>query len=49
MKVVIATCFESNEERVSFVLETCQKRQYETKVITTDFSHINKQKRMSIP
>lgn len=49
MKAIIVTCFESNEERVSFVLETCQKRQYDTKVITTDFSHINKQKRDSIP
>ena len=49
MKVVIATCFESNEERVSFVLEACKKRKYNTKVITTDFSHIKKQKRTNIP
>lgn len=49
MKVIIVTCFESNEERVSFVLEACKKRKYNTKVITTDFSHIKKQKRTSIP
>lgn len=49
MKVVIATCFESNEERLSFVLEACKKRDYFVKVITTDFSHIKKQKRTSIP
>ena len=45
MKVVIATCFESNEERVSFVLDACKKRKYNTKVITSDFSHIKKRKR----
>ena len=49
MKVVIATCFESNEERVSFVLETCKLRKYKTKVFTTDFSHIKKAKRTTIP
>ena len=49
MKVVIATCFESNEERVSFVLDACKSRNYATKVYTTDFSHIKKQKRESIP
>lgn len=49
MKVVIATCFESNEERVSFVLEACKNRKYKTKVFTTDFSHIKKQKRINIP
>ena len=49
MRVVIATCFESNEERVSFVLEACKKRKYKTKVFTTDFSHIKKQKRTNVP
>lgn len=49
MKVVIATCFESNEERLSFVLETCKQRKYDTKVFTTDYSHIKKKKRTSIP
>lgn len=49
MKVVIATCFESNEERVSFVLDACKSRKYKTKVFTTDFSHIKKQKRENIP
>lgn len=49
MKVIITTCFESNEERVAFILEACRKRKYNTKVITTDFSHIKKQKRTNIP
>lgn len=49
MKVVIATCYESNEERVSFVLQACKKRKYDVTVITSDFSHIKKQKRVSIP
>ena len=49
MKVVIATCYESNEERVSFVLDACKKRKYKTVVYTTDFSHIKKQKRKNIP
>lgn len=49
MKVVIATCFESNEERLSFVLDACKSRKYKTKVYTTDFSHIKKQKRTNIP
>ena len=49
MKVTIITCFESNEERVSFVYDACKKRKYNVSVITTDFSHIKKQKRNSIP
>lgn len=49
MKVVIATCFESNEERLSFVLDACKSRKYKTKVFTTDFSHIKKQKREIVP
>ena len=49
MKVVILTCFESNEERVSFVLKACETRNYEVSVISTDFSHIKKNKRDNIP
>lgn len=49
MKVVIATCYESNEERVSFVLDACKRRRYDVTVVTTDFSHIKKEKRNSIP
>lgn len=49
MKVLIVTCFESNEERVSFVLDACKKRNYKTQVVTTDFSHIKKEKRTNIP
>lgn len=49
MKVIILTCFESNEERASFVYDACQKRGYDTDVITSDFSHIRKEKRNNIP
>ena len=49
MKVIILTCFESNEERVSFVYDACKSRKYDIKVITTDFSHIKKDKRKVIP
>lgn len=49
MKVAIATCFESNEERLVFVYEACKSRNYETCIITSDFSHIHKKKRKNIP
>lgn len=49
MKVVILTCYESNEERVSFVYDACKKRKYNVKVITTNFSHIKKAKRNNVP
>lgn len=49
MKVLILTCYESNEERVSFVYDACEKRKYNVKVLTTDFSHIKKAKRSNIP
>lgn len=49
MLVEIVTCYESNEERVSFILEACLSRGYEVKVITTDYSHIRKEKRSNIP
>lgn len=49
MKIDIVTCFESNEERASFLYELCKENGHETKVITTDFSHINKKKRNNIP
>lgn len=45
MKVTIVTCFESNDQRVNFVYETCTKRNYDVSVISTDFSHVNKIKR----
>lgn len=48
MKVSIVTCFESNEERASFVLEACKQRGYIAKAITTDFSHVRKAKRESV-
>ncbi len=49
MKAVVATCFESNEERLSFVYDACVSRGYETVAITSDFSHIRKEKRNNIP
>ncbi len=49
MKVLIATCFESNEERARFVYDACKSRGYDVSVITSDFSHIRKQKRENIP
>ena len=49
MQVIILTCFESNEERVSFVVDACKSRNYDVSVISTDFSHIKKQKRTNIP
>ncbi len=49
MKAIIATCFESNEERASFVYDTFAGRNYDVSVITSDFSHIRKEKRNNIP
>ena len=49
MKAVIATCYESNEERVSFVYDALKKRDFDVEVITTDFSHVKKTKRNNIP
>ena len=49
MKVVIITCFESNEERVSFVIDACKKRGDDVVAITSDFSHIRKEKRNNVP
>lgn len=49
MKVDIVTCYESNEELVSFVFEACQSRGYEVKAITSDYSHIRKEKRNNVP
>ena len=45
MKAIILTCYESNEERVEFVYETLKQRNFDIDVITTDFSHIKKEKR----
>ena len=49
MKVVIASCFESNEERMGFVYEACKSRGYDTVALTSDFSHIKKEKRTTVP
>ena len=49
MRVIILTCYESNEERVSFVYDACKSRKYNVNVITTDFSHIKKEKRNNVP
>ena len=44
-KAAIITCFESNEERTSFVIEALKQRDYETIGVSTDYSHIRKEKR----
>ena len=49
MKVSIVTCFESNEIRASFVQKACNKMGHDTTVYTSDFSHIKKKHRNSIP
>lgn len=49
MKIDIVTCFESNEERVSFIYDLCKKQGFTVKAITTDFSHRNKEKRNNVP
>ena len=49
MKAVVATCFESNEERLRFVAETLKNRGDDVKIFTSDFSHIRKTKRDTIP
>ena len=49
MKVVIATCFKSNEERVEFVAETFRNRGDEVEIITTSFDHIKKKLRNDLP
>ncbi|MBR4422456.1 MAG: hypothetical protein IKS69_07980 [Erysipelotrichaceae bacterium] len=49
MKATIVTCYESNEERVAFVKETCLEKGFETEVITSDFSHVRKTLRNNIP
>lgn len=49
MKAIVATCFESNEERAGFVCEALRNKGYESVVLTTDFSHIRKEKRETAP
>lgn len=49
MKVTVLTCFESNEERALYISDACNKAGYDVEVITTDFSHIRKAKRDSVP
>ena len=44
-KAAVVTCFESNEERTSFVIEALKQRGYDTIGISTDYSHIRKEKR----
>lgn len=48
MLVEVVTCYESNEERVSFVCDACKTRGYDVRVITSDFSHIRKEKRNNV-
>ena len=49
MKVCVITCYESNEERMGFVLDACTKKGYEVIGFTSNFSHIRKEKRNKVP
>lgn len=49
MKALLLTCFESNEERVSYVYDVFKSKGFDTVVVTTDFSHVKKEKRDNIP
>lgn len=49
MKALIITCFESNEERVLYVNNVLKLINFETVIISTDFSHMRKEKRNNIP
>lgn len=49
MIVTIVTCYESNEERANYVYEACIQKGYDVNIITTNFSHIRKEKRNNIP
>ena len=49
MKAVIATCFESNEERASSVYEVLKDLFDEVKIFSSDFSHIRKETRTTSP
>ena len=49
MKVVIATCFQSNEERVNSIANVFRKRGDELKLITTNFLHKTKKTRKDYP
>lgn len=44
-KAAVVTCFESNEERTAFVIEALKQRGYDTIGVSTDYSHIRKEKR----
>ena len=47
-KIDIITCFESNEERLNYIYDACLSRNFEVKAISSDFSHIRKQKRTDL-
>jgi len=49
MKSVIVTCFQSNEERVSFIAQAFKQKGYETRLFTTDFLHKTKKQRSITP
>lgn len=49
MKTAIITCFESNEQRMSFVYDVFVKLGHEVIAYTTDFSHIKKAYRNNVP
>lgn len=42
MKAVVLTCFESNEERASFVMDSLKSEGYDVLGLSTNFSHMEK-------
>lgn len=49
MPAYIVTCFESNQERCELVKQAFQSKGYQARIVTSDFSHINKAARKNIP
>lgn len=49
MKIDIVTCYESNEERVTFIMNLCKAKRFDVKVYTSNFSHFRKEVRSKVP
>lgn len=49
MKAIVMTCYQSNEERVNFVVEVLKSKGYEVQAYTTSFLHKTKQRRKEYP
>ena len=49
MKAVVLTCYESNEERMKLVIQSMKLEGFEVVSYTSNFSHIRKEYRNSVP